>query len=312
MHVRINNGGRRVVALFLPKVSRRRHFVVARLVATAFCSGKTAKKWSVNHEDGNRLNDSWDNLSWASIKEQQEHMRRNGFHRHGEGHCSSKLTARAVLDICRRHRAGEDRGAIAQAYGISRLQITDILLGRTWGRTTGIVRTRPKQRVVTRLSASAIVDIIESTDDGPTTAKKYGVGTTTVYRLRKERREASGYPLDTADGEAWARIQDFPQYLVSSYGRVWSGLSGGFLQTSRPNRGRYVHVALRNHQTTKWFYVHRLVASAFVPGETSVNDVVDHIDRNGANNHFLNLRFISQPENLRLIAARKSEYGSLV
>ena len=49
-----------------------------RLVAIAFVSGRTTSRRFVNHKDGDKLNNSRDNLEWTTPKENSIHGCRNG------------------------------------------------------------------------------------------------------------------------------------------------------------------------------------------------------------------------------------------
>lgn len=50
---------------------------VHRLVAAAYCSGRSADRNVVNHRDGNRLNNHWSNLEWCSYSENATHAVRD-------------------------------------------------------------------------------------------------------------------------------------------------------------------------------------------------------------------------------------------
>lgn len=104
--------------------------MVARLVAEAFV-GKKPHGWTVNHKDGNRLNNVATNLEWVTPKENRQHASRLGLNRTGERHPAAKLTAAAVLEI----RGPHVRGSIAiltRKYGISSGTVNSIRSGRTW------------------------------------------------------------------------------------------------------------------------------------------------------------------------------------
>ena len=123
--------------------------------------------------------------------------------------------------------------------------------------------------------------------------------------------------------ERWVPIFGYEgRYEVSDHGRVRSlarfrrGKSGALVpvigkimaQTpkKKKNNGRtlpYLEIRLRDGSSReipcKSFLVHRLVAQAFV-GELFEGCHVDHIDGNHANNHYTNLRILSEKEHCLL------------
>jgi hypothetical protein len=57
------------------------NYTAHRLVAKYFCSKpENYESLTVNHKDGNKLNNKWTNLEWVTAKENIEHMHRIGFH----------------------------------------------------------------------------------------------------------------------------------------------------------------------------------------------------------------------------------------
>lgn len=67
--------------------------------------------------------------------------------------------------------------------------------------------------------------------------------------------------------EEWRMIPGFPGYAVSSHGRVRSGAS--ILRRRRHSKG-YLTVALYRNGRAHFRYVHRLVATAFIPNPDSL------------------------------------------
>lgn len=93
--------------------------------------------------------------------------------------------------------------------------------------------------------------------------------------------------------EIWKSIKDFPDYLVSSYGRV-KGKSGKILKQSKKKEG-YLQVTLCNI-SRKSALVHILVAEAFIPNP-SQKPCVNHIDGDKTNNNISNLEYVTISEN---------------
>jgi hypothetical protein len=94
--------------------------------------------------------------------------------------------------------------------------------------------------------------------------------------------------------EQWAEIEGYPDYAVSNLGEV---KSLRFNRTLSPRGHSYglLRVTLYRDRVAREFYIHHLVAAAFldsyVPGKQ-----VRHRKENG-NNHVYNLKF---PEGVRL------------
>ena len=94
--------------------------------------------------------------------------------------------------------------------------------------------------------------------------------------------------------EVWLPIKEFPNYEVSSEGRVRN--SDGFILHPGINNLGYPVVSLSDGQRRYTRSVHRLVALAFYDTDGK-SLVVDHIDGNKQNNHISNLEFCSSGEN---------------
>ncbi len=107
-------------------------------------------------------------------------------------------------------------------------------------------------------------------------------------------REDPAYP-----GEEWRKIENFPNYSVSSYGRVKNDITGCIkAQAIAPNG--YAKVSLANEQAKggKLYLVHRLVAQAFLPNPQN-KSVVNHINRIREDNRLENLEWATSHENMQ-------------
>lgn len=97
--------------------------------------------------------------------------------------------------------------------------------------------------------------------------------------------------------EIWLTAKDFPNYKVSSQGRVRSLKTNRDMHTWQSN-SKYEMVGLRNETGKHNIYVHRLVADTFFDGDHE-NLTVNHIDGNKTNNFVGNLEWCSQSDNTR-------------
>ena len=97
----------------------------------------------------------------------------------------------------------------------------------------------------------------------------------------------------------WSDVPDYEDlYEVSNQGDV---RRKGKTKCLKPvtTSGGYQQVTLSRNNIRVSRFIHRLVATAFVDGDTSLS--VNHIDGNKQNNCFKNLEWITKAENTALI-----------
>jgi hypothetical protein len=112
------------------------------------------------------------------------------------------------------------------------------------------------------------------------------------YREVKNQAVSISYP----DEEIWKQIAEFPEYFISSHGRVKS-LKFGKETILNPQTGAlYRQVHLINSSGGVDIKIHRLVAINFIPNPEG-KPIVDHTDHNPSNNHISNLRWATESEN---------------
>lgn len=104
---------------------------------------------------------------------------------------------------------------------------------------------------------------------------------------------------DSVSGEIWRVIQSRPNYQVSNLGRIRKiktkvGLPCcKYLTVQMPSKYQsYCSIILQK----KRFYIHRLVATAFIPNPKRLPQV-NHKDGNKANNNVDNLEWVTRSEN---------------
>ena len=102
-------------------------------MALAFIDNPDNKP-EVNHIDGNKLNNSLENLEWVTKSEQAKHAWDNNlntslFHKRGTEHYKSKLRESDVLEILEDKRSA---GTLAKIYGVSKSAIQHIKKKRSW------------------------------------------------------------------------------------------------------------------------------------------------------------------------------------
>lgn len=95
--------------------------------------------------------------------------------------------------------------------------------------------------------------------------------------------------------ELWVKSKEFPEYEVSSNGRVRNIKTGRIMKTNLNTRG-YEVLCVRKDKEQHSVRVHRLVADAFYDGDHTGLDV-NHIDGNKTNNFVGNLEWCTRKEN---------------
>lgn len=107
--------------------------------------------------------------------------------------------------------------------------------------------------------------------------------------------------------EIWKTIKDYPNYQVSNLGRV---KSLNYLRTGKEkimknykDRGGYLKVDLHKEGKIKKYYIHRLVASAFIPNPNNLPQV----------NHRNEIKTDNRVENIEWCTAQyNTNYGTRI
>ena len=104
---------------------------VHRLVAETFLE-KPLGKNEVNHIDGNKRNNSVDNLEWVSHLENMQHASIVGLMSSGSNHASAKLSEEDVAEIRLLFSQGVCDNDIVKEFGISPGTAAKIRYRQTW------------------------------------------------------------------------------------------------------------------------------------------------------------------------------------
>jgi len=106
------------------------------------------------------------------------------------------------------------------------------------------------------------------------------------------------------DEEKWKLISEFPDYQISSHGRIKRITSGGnnFCKVGKilkPHleKNGYLRIGLYFKGNCYRRSIHRLVAFAFLGTPATSSHEVAHNDGSRDNNHFSNLRWCTRKEN---------------
>ena len=93
--------------------------------------------------------------------------------------------------------------------------------------------------------------------------------------------------------EKWKRVVDFPTYEISNLGRVRNS-SGKILKPQKNKTNGYMQIMLHNGingNKIKLHYLHRLVATYFLPPPQDGQTQINHKDSDRANNTASNLQW---------------------
>lgn len=103
--------------------------------------------------------------------------------------------------------------------------------------------------------------------------------------------------IEKLEGEEWRPfpIHGYPHYMVSNLGRVYTKRSKRLMKYAVHHKG-YYKVQVGEVGNRKGFFVHRLVAMAFIPNQNNYPQV-NHIDCSKTNNYASNLEWCTNKMN---------------
>jgi len=114
---------------------RRKTLKTGLLVAESFIGPRPGlpgqeRLFTLNHIDGDKLNNALSNLEWVTQRENMRHAFRIGLASNvGEKNSNAKLTADAVLAI---RCSDESKEELGRRYGVDASAIREVRRGRTW------------------------------------------------------------------------------------------------------------------------------------------------------------------------------------
>jgi hypothetical protein len=106
------------------------------------------------------------------------------------------------------------------------------------------------------------------------------------------------------------KISNYPDYLVSKEGQVYSTKSNK-IKIAEINQTGYCRIEILNTIGKKKFYIHRLVAEAYIPNPNNY-DQVNHKDLNKHNNKVENLEWCNGAMNMKHNADNKPDNSRIV
>jgi hypothetical protein len=120
----------------LSKRQRYKSKTIHRLVAIAFIPNPKNKP-TINHKDGNKLNNNIKNLEWATYKENSNHAWKNNLYNpkplKGEDNPRSKFTNTQVIAIRNQYKNSNiSYTELSIKYGVDASTIRKMILGITY------------------------------------------------------------------------------------------------------------------------------------------------------------------------------------
>ncbi len=109
----------------------KRYFFAQRLVCEAWHGGPPFEGAQAAHGDGNKANNHWSNLRWATCADNHNDMVSHGTAPVGERHGMARLNWQQVREIRATFAAHPPR-LTAEKYGVTTSAIRAILKGITW------------------------------------------------------------------------------------------------------------------------------------------------------------------------------------
>jgi len=110
-----------------------------------------------------------------------------------------------------------------------------------------------------------------------------------------------GIPFELNDDEQALIVNDYPDYYITSHGRLYSSKQHRFIGHENKNT-HYIQATLlppkNTHQTKHNTYIHELVLEHFHSKKPSDEYECDHIDGNTTNNNINNLQWLIHRDNL--------------
>ena len=106
--------------------------LIHRLICKTFLPNPENKR-TVNHKDGNKLNNNLENLEWATDKENINHAFDTDLNQHSDKHYRSKLTNAQVIEIRNLKGLMKLKDA-AKIYGVSETTIVNTMNRKVYKR----------------------------------------------------------------------------------------------------------------------------------------------------------------------------------
>lgn len=138
----------------------------------------------INHLDGNKLNNEYDNLEWCTAVRNKQHAFETGLVPKvlGQNQSSTILLDEQVLLI---YKSSKTISELSKEFNVSNSAIASIKNGKTWGWLTGKTYVRKRER--SKISNEDVLQIFNSTETFATLSKKYNVSMSCIGFIKTGR-----------------------------------------------------------------------------------------------------------------------------
>jgi len=109
-----------------------RRMLVHSLVAAAFLGPRPSPEHQVNHLDGDKANNTAENLEYVTRRENRRHASATGLCARGQRNGAASLTDQQVIEIKGLLLAGLPQAALGRRYGVGRSTVHRIATGANW------------------------------------------------------------------------------------------------------------------------------------------------------------------------------------
>lgn len=115
----------------LCREGKKENNYIHRLVASHFVENM-GNFDTVNHLDGDKKNNNFNNLEWTTHDLNLKHASKIGLVKQGEDHPKSKLNVEQVINIRKMNQQGKTNKYIAETYNMDRSTISRIVNRKIW------------------------------------------------------------------------------------------------------------------------------------------------------------------------------------
>ena len=124
--------------------TKNKDFLMHRLMMSIFNPVENMDQLSINHIDGNKLNNELDNLEWCTIRENTIHALNTGLFIpvYGENHCCATITEETAKNIISELLKQESPyESIAKKFNTTKSIVNDIAIKKSWKHLTKDIPT---------------------------------------------------------------------------------------------------------------------------------------------------------------------------